>query len=91
MLLTMVIPVMAHITTVSQNVPVIETSPCCTGEMVFADAAAIGTEPSPASLVNRPLEIPTRMAVITAVPVIPPAREREENAEPIITLMVSDR
>ena len=43
---------------VSINVPVIVTSPWRTGSFVFAAAAAIGAEPSPASLEKIPLAIP---------------------------------
>lgn len=46
----MTIPVSAHITTVSQKVPVEETSAWRTGFRVWAAAATIGAEPNPDSL-----------------------------------------
>ena len=51
-------PVIRQTTTVSQNVPVEETSACLTGFFVFAAAAAIGAEPIPDSLENSPLATP---------------------------------
>lgn len=57
-LVTITSPVIAHITTVSQKVALIETRACLEGCEVFALAAVIAAEPNPASLVNRPLAIP---------------------------------
>jgi len=57
-LLTMTSPVSAQITTVSQNVAVLDTSACLTGLRVCAAAATIGAEPSPDSLENRPRAMP---------------------------------
>ena len=51
-------PVSAHITTVSQNVPVDDTKAWRTGFFVRAAAATIGAEPSPDSLLNRPRAMP---------------------------------
>ena len=73
MLQVAAIPVIAHITTVSQKGPVMEINPCLTASLVPAVAAAIGIEPSPASLVKSPLDIPVRIPSITARPAIPPA------------------
>ena len=58
MLLTMTRPVRAQITTVSQKVPVDDTSACLTGFFVRAAAATMGAEPSPDSLLNRPRAMP---------------------------------
>ena len=71
-LLTITIPVMAQMTTVSQNVPLLDTSACLTGLRVCAAAATIGAEPSPDSLLNSPRAIPKRAAIITDVPTKPP-------------------
>lgn len=51
-------PVMPHITTVSQKVALMMTRACSPGEPEVPEAAAIGAEPRPASLVNNPREIP---------------------------------
>ena len=56
--LTTTSPVMAHTTTVSQNVPVDETSAWRTGFVVWAAAATIGALPRPDSFENRPRAIP---------------------------------
>ena len=69
--ITIARPVMVHIIIVSIKVPVIDTSPCLTGSLVLAAAAAIGAEPSPASLEKIPLAIPFCMATIM-LPTIPP-------------------
>ena len=58
MQLTITIPVMAQMTTVSQNVPDADTKAWRTGFLVCADAATIGAEPRPDSLENKPLAIP---------------------------------
>ena len=72
MLLTITIPVKAHITTVSQNVPLAETKACLTGFRVCAEAATIGAEPIPDSLENKPRAIPYRAANIMVLPAKPP-------------------
>ena len=51
-------PVIAQTTTVSQNVPVEETSAWRTGVFVCAAAATIGALPSPDSFENRPRATP---------------------------------
>ena len=65
-------PVIVQTTSVSRKVPVMETSPCRTGSRVFADAAAMGAEPSPASLEKMPRAMPLCMATIM-LPATPPA------------------
>ena len=65
------IPVIVHITIVSINVPVIDTSPWRTGSFVCAAAAAIGAEPSPASFENMPRAMPFCIATVM-LPTIPP-------------------
>ena len=57
-LLTITIPVMAQMTTVSQNVPVLDTKAWRTGLRVCAAAATMGAEPSPDSLLKRPRAMP---------------------------------
>ena len=54
MLLTIIRPVMAQITTVSQNVPVLDTNACLTGLRVCAAAAMMGALPIPLSFENKP-------------------------------------
>ncbi len=56
--LTTTSPVIAQTTTVSQKVPVEETSACRTGFLVWAAAATIGALPSPDSLENSPRAMP---------------------------------
>ena len=58
MLLTTTRPVMAHTTTVSQKVPVIDTRACRTGFLVWAVAAAMGAVPRPDSLEKSPRAMP---------------------------------
>lgn len=89
MLLTITIPVTAQITTVSQKGPVMEISPCLTGDSQLEAAEVIGIEPSPASLVNNPFEIPVRIPRMTAVPVIPPIKDFDEKADFMMTRMDS--
>ena len=86
MLLTITSPVSAHITTVSQNVPVEETKAWRTGFFVRAAAATIGAEPSPDSLLNRPRAMPYRAAMMTEAPAKPPPAASGENAEHTISL-----
>ena len=69
-------PVIVQTTRVSMKVPVMETSAWRTGESVLAAAAAIGAEPSPASLENTPRATPMRMTV----PMAPPATASPVNA-----------
>ena len=54
--------VAVHNNNVSINTDNICTSPCLTGWLTTADAAAFGAEPIPASLEYRPLRIPCIMA-----------------------------
>ena len=56
--LTTTRPVMAHTTTVSQKVPVEETSAWRTGVVVCAAAATMGALPSPDSFEKRPRATP---------------------------------
>ena len=58
-----------HTRKVSTNTPKDWIRPCLTGWLASAVAAAFGTEPSPASLENKPRLIP----FITAAPKKPPA------------------
>ena len=78
-------PVIAQTTTVSQNVPVEETSAWRTGFLVWAAAAAIGAEPRPDSLENRPLATPNWIAILIPVPTSPPAAAPGVNASLQIT------
>ena len=71
--LTTTMPVMAQTITVSQKVPVMDTSACRTGLRVWAVAAAMGAVPRPLSLENRPRAMPYRQAIISAPPAKPPA------------------
>ena len=81
MLLTMTKPVKAQMTTVSQKVPVDETSAWRTGLRVWAAAATMGAEPRPDSLLNRPRAIPMRAATMTVVPTKPPPAAWGVNAD----------
>ena len=63
---------MEQTTIVSRNVPVMDTNPCRTHDFVCAAAAAMGAEPSPASLEKMPRAIPFCMATMMA-PSAPPA------------------
>ena len=60
--------VQVHITKVSENTPNVCISPCFTGCDTSAVAATLGADPSPASLLNKPLFIP----FIIAAPIMPP-------------------
>ena len=51
-------PLIAQMTTVSQKVPVAETSACRTGLRAWAAAATIGADPRPDSFENRPRATP---------------------------------
>ena len=85
---TIVRPVMVHMTMVSMNVPVIDTNPCFAGSLVFAAAAAIGSEPSPASFENIPRAIPFCMAM-KIVPTAPPVTAAGSNAALTIIMAAS--
>ena len=61
--ITMTSPVIVQITMVSIKVPVMHTSPWRTGSLVLAAAAAMGAEPSPASLLKIPRAMPFCMAI----------------------------
>ena len=69
-LMTIVKPVIEQTMSVSINTCVIETSACRPGKSVFAAAAAIGAEPSPASFENTPRATPYRIAAPSAPPPI---------------------
>ena len=76
---TMARPVMVHITIVSMNVPVMQTSPCRAGSFVLAAAAAIGAEPRPASFENMPRATP--ICIATKIePTTPPVNAAGLNA-----------
>ena len=64
-----------------------ETSPCLTGSLVFAAAAAIGAEPSPDSLEKIPLATPLCIA-INSVPTAPPVTADGLNA-PYTTVTIA--
>ena len=87
MLLTITIPVIAQITTVSQNVPVLDTRAWRTGFLVFAAAATIGAEPSPDSLLKSPLAIPYLAAIIIPAPTNPPPAASGLKAETTMSLI----
>ena len=80
MLVTTTSPDSRQITTVSQKVPVDETSACRTGLRLWAAAATIGAEPRPDSFENRPRATPNRAAISTVAPANPPAAAVGENA-----------
>ena len=65
---------MAHITTVSQKVALMEIKAWLEGWEVLAPAAAMAAEPRPASLVNNPRAIPYLAAVLRLPPIKPPAK-----------------
>ena len=86
-LLTMTSPVRAQMTTVSQKVPLDETSAWRTGLRVCAAAATMGAEPRPDSLEKSPRAIPKRAAIITVVPTKPPPAAWGLKADSTINLM----
>ena len=90
-LLTSTRPVSAHTTTVSQKVPVDETSACRTGLRVLAAAATIGAEPRPDSLEKRPRAIPYRQASRTVEPTNPPPTALAVKAPETISRRASPR
>ena len=69
---TSTMPVSAQMMTVSQNVPVIETSACRAGLRVEAAEATMGADPRPDSLENRPRAQPNWSAIIRPDPTAPP-------------------
>ena len=73
-------PVSAQMTTVSQKVPLDDTSACLTGFLVLAAAATIGAEPIPLSLEKSPRAIPKRAAIMTVDPIKPPPAASGEKA-----------
>ena len=77
-------PVIAHTTTVSQNVPVLETKACRTGSLVCAAAATIGALPSPDSFEKSPRAIPKRMASAIPAPTKPPTAACPVKADEMI-------
>src|SRR3990172_999331 len=89
--LTSTSPVMAHITTVSQKVPVDETNAWRTGFFVCAAAATIGALPKPDSFENRPLAIPNLTASFMVEPRKPPIAACPLNAPFRIKARVSGR
>ena len=91
MLLTITRPVIAHITTVSQKVPVEETSAWRTGLRVWAAAATMGAEPRPDSLEKSPREMPQRAAMMTVAPTNPPPAASGENADTAMSLSAGHR
>ena len=72
MLPTSAIPVIAQITTVDQNAPVIATKDWRAGFFVAAAAATIGAVPRPDSLENKPRAIPYCKATEIPEPIAPP-------------------
>ena len=79
--LTMTRPVKAQMMTVSQKVPLEETSAWRTGLRVWAAEATIGALPIPDSLENSPRAIPYRAASITVLPTKPPPAASGEKAD----------
>ena len=69
---TSTIPVNKQITTVSQNVPVIDTNACRLGFFVFAAEAINGALPIPDSFENKPLANPYLQHTDIVVPIKPP-------------------
>ena len=69
---TSTMPVRAQITTVSQKVPVMDTSAWRAGLRVVAAEATMGAEPKPDSFENRPRAQPNWIAAITPLPRRPP-------------------
>src|SRR5574344_426589 len=88
---TITSPVMAQITTVSQNVPEDDTRACRTGLRVCAAAATMGAEPSPDSFENNPRAMPYLAANITDEPTNPPPAASGENADTHISLTAGQR
>ena len=77
---TSTMPVSAQMTTVSQNVPVMDTSAWRAGLRVEAADATMGAEPRPDSLENRPRAQPNCSAIMMPEPTAPPNAAFEVNA-----------
>ena len=82
-------PVMAQTTTVSQKVPVDDTSAWRTGFFVCAAAATIGALPSPDSFENSPRAMPKRIACMIPAPRKPPTAAWPVNALETMRLSVA--
>ena len=84
-------------TIVSTKTPRDCTNPCWTGWGTVAVAAMLGTDPSPASLENRPRRVPLRSAAVNppAVPAkawsTPKAPSKMERIAPGIAVTCSTR
>ena len=83
---TIASPVAAHTTKVSMNTPSMDTSPWRAGSRVFAAAAAIGAEPSPASFENTPRPTPARTTSPRVSPRIAPLAAEGSKALTAIVL-----
>ena len=70
---TSTVPVRRQMTTVSQKVPVIDTSACLFGFFVFAADATRGALPIPDSFEKRPLAKPYLSVTESKYPPVPPA------------------
>lgn len=68
--------VAVHTSNVSTYTPSVCTNPCFTGWLTSAVAAALGVDPSPASLLKRPRFTP----ITTAMPIPPPTAGPMPNA-----------
>src|SRR5699024_3462963 len=79
--ITIVIPVIEQMINVSKRTCVMDTNACRPGTSVLAAAAAIGAEPSPASLENNPRATPNLIAAPMAPP---PTASPEKAAEKIV-------
>ena len=81
-------PVIRQTTTVSQKVPVIETSACRLGLRDWAAAATSGAEPIPDSFEKSPRAIPNLQAEAIVLPIKPPPAARGVNAAEAIVEIV---
>ena len=81
----MINAVQVHTSNVSVNTPNAWIRPCLTGWLTVATAAALGAEPSPASLLNKPRLKP----IIMAVPTPPPMAWPMPKALSIISIITS--
>ena len=86
-LMRMMNAVHEHTTSVSVNTPRACISPCFTGWLTAAVAAALGALPSPASLLNRPRFTPFMMAA----PTMPPTAWFSPKALSTMTFMTCGR
>ena len=84
-------PVSKQTTTVSQNVPVMETSAWRAGFFVVAEDATNGAEPMPDSLEKIPRLKPNCKASVTVEPTAPPAAPAGVKAPTIIWRIASPR